>query len=423
MNRRIGGDNNNRNLAKRTRGNTKTILLVEDEESHAELVCRSFEDRENGSEWKLDHVASFKEAIKRLDEKENTSPTLIIADYVLPDGNGLDIIEKAGKMGEAGIPGIIMTSYGSERLAVRSLKSGAMDYVVKGVTALHELPWTAERVLREWESIIGRKRAEDALQKLNKELEERVEERTKELKDTRDALVRKEKLAVLGQLAGGVAHELRQPLGVINNATYYLKMILTEADKSTKEYLNIISDEVKNSESIISNLLELARTRSSDRQEINVSSVIEKALEKFDIPENIKRKKDIPGDIPTVFVDPVQMERVFYNIINNAIQAMSMPESEGRGRGGELAIKVKSTSASREKGKARAMVEVSFSDTGVGISEKTMKNLFEPLFTTKARGIGLGLSICKNLVKANDGEIEVQSEEGKGTTVTVVLPC
>ncbi len=235
-----------------------------------------------------------------------------------------------------------------------------------------------------------------------------------ELKQVEEKLHSSERLVTIGKLSGSVAHELRQPLGVISNAIYYLKMTLTEADETTKEYLNIINDETRNAESIISGLLDIARTRPPDRQGVNIATLIEKALEKFDIPANIMLKKDVPDDVPEIFVDPVQIERVFYNLINNAIQAMS--ESEGESKGGELAIIVKS----RDK-EAKAGVEVSFVDTGVGIPEENMKKLFEPLFTTKARGIGLGLLICKNLVEANDGEIKVQSEVGKGTTVSVVL--
>lgn len=237
-----------------------------------------------------------------------------------------------------------------------------------------------------------------------------------ERKGMEEKLLRSERLAAIGELSGNVAHELRQPLGVISNAIYYLKMVLAEADETTKEYLDMINNEVKSAGDTITGLLEIARTRPAERHEVEVSSVIEKALEKFEMHENITLNKDIPADIPAIFADRGQIAQVFYNLINNALQAMSMPEREGRG--GELTINVKPM-----KKKGKAMVEVSFGDTGVGISKENLKKLFEPLFTTKARGVGLGLSICKNLVENNGGEIEVQSEEGKGTTVTVSLPA
>lgn len=233
-------------------------------------------------------------------------------------------------------------------------------------------------------------------------------------KQAEEELLRTRHLATVGEISGSVAHELRQPLGVISNATYYLKMTLTDADATTKEYLDMINNEVKSAEGIITGLLEIARTRPADRQGVGVSSVIEKALEKFDIPANITLNKDIPVDIPPIFVDPGQIEQVFYNLINNALQAMPASEVES----GKLIISAKTKRKVKE---GKAELEVSFSDTGVGIPEENMKKLFEPLFTTKARGIGLGLSICKNLVENNGGEITVQSEEGKGTTVTVSL--
>jgi len=218
-----------------------------------------------------------------------------------------------------------------------------------------------------------------------------------ERKELEEKLRRSERLAAIGELSGNVAHELRQPLGVISSAIYYLKMTLTEADETTREYLDMINNEVKSAGDVITGLLEIARTRQAEREEMEVSSVIEKALEKFDMPENITLNKDIPEDIPAISVDPGQMGQVFYNLINNAIQAMSMPEREGRG--GELTINVKSR---KKKGKAR--VEVSFGDTGVGISKENMKKLFEPLFTTKSRGVGLGLSIC-NLTFADSDKL------------------
>lgn len=243
------------------------------------------------------------------------------------------------------------------------------------------------------------------------EMDEKDSEVQTERKQAEEELLRIHHFVELGELYSGIAHELIQPLSVISNAVYYLKMSLPEADKTTKEYLDMISDEARDAGDIISGFLKLTRTGLPERQGVEVSSPIDKALEKFDLV-GITLKKDIPANIPQIFADPVQIGQVFYNIINNAIQAMSEVEN------GELAIKVKS----KEK-EGKAMVGVSFSDTGVGIPKVDMKKIFEPLFTTKARGIGLGLSICKNLVEANDGELEVQSEVGKGTTVTVSLPA
>ena len=250
------------------------------------------------------------------------------------------------------------------------------------------------------------KRAEESLKEYSERLEQMVEERTKELKDAQEQLVRREKLAILGQLAGGVGHELRNPLGVISNAVYYLKMVQPDAEETVKEYLETISEEVNRSTQIVSDLLDFSRVKSVEREETAVSDLIAEVLEKQPVPENVKVTSTIPSDLPPVFIDLRQIRQVFDNLITNACQAM--PE------GGKLSI-----SAIAEQDK----VHVSFTDTGSGISEENMEKVFEPLFTTKARGIGLGLAVSRNLVEANGGSIEVESEEDKGSTFTVILSC
>jgi PAS domain S-box-containing protein len=141
---------------------SKTLLLVEDEEAHAELVRRAF--AESDSEWNINHVSNLEDAFRWLDE--NDPPSIIIADYRLPDGDGLELTGGAEKPEDVGIPLIILTAYGTEELAVRSLKSGAMDYVVKSAERFEEMPWIVERTLREWENIVERKKAEEELVKL-----------------------------------------------------------------------------------------------------------------------------------------------------------------------------------------------------------------------------------------------------------------
>jgi len=255
------------------------------------------------------------------------------------------------------------------------------------------------------EDITERKRAEEALKDYSERLEEMVEERAKELRDAQEELVRRERLAVLGQLAGGVAHELRNPQTVISNAIHCLQTTLPDADETTKEYLEMISSEVRNSDKIVSDLLSLSRTKPAEREEIAVSDLVAQLWEKLPPPEKLKVTTEIAPDLAPLFVDPRQIGQVLVNLITNAYEAM--PE------GGRLTIK-----AEAEKDQ----VYLSIADTGCGISKENMKRLFKPLFTTKAQGIGAGLAVSKNLVEVNEGSIEVQSEESKGSTFTVILP-
>jgi signal transduction histidine kinase len=253
--------------------------------------------------------------------------------------------------------------------------------------------------------ITERKRAAATLQEYSERLEEIVDERTKELREAQEQLIRREKLAILGQLSGGVAHELRNPLATISSAAYFLRLTHPDADEITKEYLEMIAAEVHKSDRIISDLLDFSRTRSPDRERAAVSELVAAVLEKQTPPENVEVATQIASDLPPMYVDPHQVEQVLVNLITNAYQAM--PE------GGNLII-----SARVEKGQ----VALSVADTGVGIPEENMGKLFEPLFTTKARGLGLGLMVVKTLVEANGGSIEVQSQVGKGSTFTVKLP-
>jgi signal transduction histidine kinase len=256
------------------------------------------------------------------------------------------------------------------------------------------------------EEITERKRAEEALREYSERLGEMVEERTNELRDAQEQLVRREKLAVLGQLAGGLGHELRNPLGVISNAVYFLQMVLPDASETTREYLGIIGAEIRNAEKIVSDLLDLSRTRPAEQEEAALSDLVAEVLDKQPPPEGVAVTTQIATDLPSVFVDNLQMKQVLANLITNAYQAM--PD------GGDLVL------SARGDGNR---VYLSVADTGCGISQENLGKIFEPLFTTRARGIGLGLAVSRNLVQVNGGTIEVESVEGQGSTFTVVLPA
>jgi len=247
--------------------------------------------------------------------------------------------------------------------------------------------------------------AEQALKEYSEQLEEIVEERTKELRKEHEANIRNERLAVLGQLAGGVAHELRNPLGVIANAVYYLRTTLEEAGPKTREYFNIISSEIHNSERIIYDLLEFAKTRAPEIAEVELYPLISGILKKYPPPENIQLNNEISTKLPAALVDPQHLELALGNLIINGYQAM--PE------GGRLTV-----GASVEGNRVR----ISVTDTGCGIPEESMNKIFEPLFTSKLRGIGLGLPLSKNLVETNGGSIEVESDVDKGSAFSIVLP-
>jgi PAS domain S-box-containing protein len=257
--------------------------------------------------------------------------------------------------------------------------------------------------------ITALKQAEGEIRTLNTELEKRVEERTRELRDAQEQLVRREKLSVMGELAGSVGHELRNPLSVITSAIYYLKMIQPDADAKIKEYHGMIEQEVWSSEKIINNLLDFGRTIFADPMPVPVSKLIDQTLEKFTPPASVAVTLEISDDLPQVYVDPHQVTQVFSNLIVNACQAMTATNAKG----GKLTI-----SAALKDGTVRVDIQ----DTGIGIPPENLHKIFDPLFTTKAKGIGLGLALSRKLIDANGGHIEVKSETGRGSTFTVYLP-
>jgi signal transduction histidine kinase len=252
---------------------------------------------------------------------------------------------------------------------------------------------------------LERKEAREALKAHSRSLEQAVQERTTELKNAQEELLRKERLAVLGQLAGGVGHELRAPLAVISNAVYYLQTKLTEADDDTRDYLEIIASEVGESEKIVSDLLDFSRTRSPDRRRVSIQDLAAGVLEKLPPVVDVAVVTEIPSGLPEVLADPGHLAQVLANIVSNAYQAMP--------NGGRLIV---------EAVTAEDAVCLSISDTGVGISKENRDRIFEPLFSTKPRGTGLGLAISRMLVQANDGTIDFESEEGVGSTFRLTLP-
>jgi len=275
--------------------------------------------------------------------------------------------------------------------------------------------------------VTERVRAEEALREYSERLGEMVEERTQELREAQEELVGKERLAVLGQLASGVGHELRNPLGAISNVAYFLNMALEDPEPEVKEALEIMDKEVGTCDRIIGSLLDLARTKPPTRREVDLNDVVRVTLSRVAVSENVEVVSRLDESLPTILADPVQLDRVFGNIILNASQAM--PE------GGRLVVETSEVSG---KPPGSEEVVVSFADTGVGIPEENLAQIFGPLFTTKAKGIGLGLALSKMLVEAHGGTIEVESpsapsttlrtgslragEVGKGSTFVVRLP-
>lgn len=256
-----------------------------------------------------------------------------------------------------------------------------------------------------------RKQAEKKLQEYSDQMEDMVEKRTKQLQETQEQLARQERIGILGQLAGGVAHELRNPLGAIRNSVYLLNMVLKNPAPDVAESLHLLDREVSNSQRIINSLLDFARPKQPELRKVDLSQLLQESLDNRPIPAHIDVETVFAEGLPQIKADPGQLTIMFDNLICNAVQAM--PE------GGQLMI---TTSEVSGQPSGADWITISITDTGIGIPEENLNKLFEPLFTTKTKGIGLGLALVKNLTEANGGTITVESQEGKGSTFTIMLP-
>jgi signal transduction histidine kinase len=227
----------------------------------------------------------------------------------------------------------------------------------------------------------------------------------------------RDRLAALGQMAAGLAHEIRNPLGSIKGAAQLLQPVGAPAqDNNTREFLDIIVEEVNRLNKIVSQFLDYARPYRGEQRPLEVNEVVRKTLQllaKEQGQHEVEIVTNFAEGLPPVRADAEQMLQVFINLSLNAVQAMP--------QGGRLLISTSLRRATR-RGAAAAFLEVRFRDTGVGIPPGDQRNLFIPFFTTKEKGTGLGLPISQRIIENHGGTIEVRSQPGEGATFTVLLP-
>ncbi|MDH5390988.1 MAG: PAS domain S-box protein, partial [Candidatus Bathyarchaeota archaeon] len=256
-----------------------------------------------------------------------------------------------------------------------------------------------------YKDITERKQMEKKLEEYSQHLEELVEKRTRQLKEAEEQLIKSERLAAIGQVAAMVGHDLRNPLTSIKGATYYLKKKLgLKMDEKAMEMLELVEKDVEHSNEIITDLMEYSKEIRLELTETTPKSIVRDALSLIEVSENIQIL-DLTQSAPKIEIDAAKTKRVFGNLIKNAIDAMPI--------GGKLAITSKESNAN---------MEITFADTGIGMTKEIMEKIWTPFFTTKAKGMGLGLAICKRIIEAHGGSISVESTVGKGTTFTVTIP-
>ena len=242
-------------------------------------------------------------------------------------------------------------------------------------------------------------------QKLLDEIKER-ERATQELIETRDKLSKQEKLASVGQVSSNIAHELRNPMAAIRNSTYLLRLKNNGDDKAS-HHLEIIDRELSRSDDVIQRLLEITKGETLRKKPTDLLELAREAMKYSNITGSVSLSLSFSPKYFPVSLDRILFRQIFCNLFLNAIQAM--PD------GGKINL----VTSKLENGQ----ILISISDQGIGIEQKDIKKIFEPLFTDKEDGVGLGLSLCRELVTRHGGAIEAKSVRNQGTTIEIVLPA
>lgn len=404
-----------------------TILIVDDDEVDRFALKRLL--GKASVEASVVEATTAGEARQAL---EGRHADCIFLDYLLPDSDGKSLLGEFRANG-VDIPIIVLTGQGDERLAVELMQIGASDYLPKSALSPEVISRTLNNVMRIYAADVERRRAQEEQKAL-----------LEKLKEAQHQLLQSEKLASIGQLAAGVAHEINNPVGYINSNIASLAQYVNDVfvlidayeraeallpDSDEKEALQILRDRldldflkqdlqsllrecqegVNRVKQIVQDLKDFSHVNETEWQWADLHQGLDSTLNI--VHNEIKYKADVVkeyGDLPQIECIGSQLNQVFMNLLVNAAQAI-----DGHGL-----ITVRTGMDGEEK------VWIEIQDTGKGIPPEDLKRIFEPFFTTKpvGKGTGLGLSVSYGIVKNHGGLFEVTSETGKGTSFRIRLP-
>jgi hypothetical protein len=383
---------------------TDRILVVDDEKIILDLTSMIL--RSKG--YEVYTAESGREGLKLVKQKK---PAVVLLDYMMPFMDGMTALRTIREhFSETYV--IMFTGKGSEEIAVELMKAGAADYILK--------PFNNQNLLERVENVLHIRRIELLNKKLqqeqeqlrreieewNLELERRVEEKTRELERAHAEILQSEKLAALGHLSAGMAHEIRNPLNSISLFSQILKSDLKGDPSAT--YADKILKEVDRIDGILIKLLAASKRPRFELQLVSVADVIDRTLDAFNDKlkfQRVKVEKDFTTIPPPILADASEIEQIFTNLFANSLYEMQ--------EGGRLGIRLSHDDK---------MIFISVSDTGGGIPQENLAKIFDPFFTTKSKGTGFGLPVVLRIVKTYSGRIAVDSVESKGTEFRIELP-
>lgn len=372
-----------------------TVLVVDDEADIRDVMTLSLED----AGYRVETAVDGREGLAAC---RRIRPQIVVTDIRMPRLDGIGLLE-AVKAFDPDIEVIVVTAYGEVEVAIRALQRDASDFITKPVNddALHlALRRAAERYT-------ARRRLAEYTAFLEREVEDQAR------------ILHQDKMMSLGRLAASVVHEINNPLsGVLNYARLMQRMLErrppdpAQAEKF-REYLSLVESETDRVTEIVSNLLAFSRKSAPSFAPVNVEELVNRCAllsrHKLELAK-ISLSTSVQGPIPPLSGDFNQLTQCLINLILNAVDAM--PE------GGELGL------AAAFDPEANT-VALSVADTGSGISERDLGRIFEPFYTTKKQGygVGLGLSTVFGIVESHQGQVKVESEVGRGSTFTIMLPA
>jgi len=423
---------------------TVKILLVEDDIAVADLI-KAMLAKSRDTIFTVRHVATLKESIERLAQDKGDT---VILDLSLPDSSGLDTLLKLRAQASA-VPIVVLTGLDDTSMAVKAVQLGAQDYLAKSRV-------DASLLIRAIHYAIERNRIENELKDTRDKLEVCVQERTEELvkinvflrqevtqrkqkeqqlrqayaklQQAQDQLIQAEKMQVVGALASGVAHEVKNPLAIILQAAEFLEKKINNSDENVLSVLKDIERAVVRADNIIRGLLDFSRLSRLEITPQDLNSLITDCLillkHQFD-KYHIEVTKDFSSGIPPVEIDKNRIEQVLINLLMNAVQSTPgvgklTVRSYLQAADGSLS---RGSLPEGDNGNKHAFAVVEIEDNGSGIAPDLLSRIFDPFVTTK-RGIGgtgLGLSIVRNIIEMHKGRIEVNNKEEGGVRVRVMF--
>jgi len=371
------------------------ILIVDDEQNTAEYMSTLLEMQGYTTSWAYSGTEALEmlaAASRRQQEEDGSRPIdLVILDVRLPDLDGYQVCQRI-KNDEAlkHVSLIMVTALHSTSDKTKGLDLGADDYITK--------PFQPEELLARVKAVLR-----------IRQMEREARQRAIELEQSQAQLIQVEKLAAMGRLAASIAHELNNPLQAIQNCLHLvLRRPLPEPKR--RQYLEMAQEEVERLIGIVQGMLEFYRPSKGQRAPVDTNTIVENVLALADKQlqhGQVTVHQYLTPDLPPLEAVSDQLKQVFLNIVINAVEAMP--------NGGDLSINTGLSPDGR-------WVMVSFKDTGVGLLPEERANIFEPFYTTKTQGTGLGLSVSYGIIERHGGSIEVQSEPGQGSCFTVKLP-